>query len=64
MDEKVCINPMGRVCARLQEVDVADGRERGVEYLSEGGTVNEKEVVVRRCPAKAHAPHGGEDPVK
>ena len=67
MDEKLCINgPMCRVCtrvrvcSRVQEVDVADGRERGVEYLS----VNKSEVVVERCPAKAHAPHGGVGPVK
>ena len=32
-NEKLCINPMGGVSARLQEVDVADGWERGVEYL-------------------------------
>ena len=50
---------MGGVSARLQEVDVADGRERGVEYLC----VNESKVVLERCPAKAHAPHGGEGSV-
>ena len=62
VDEKVCINPMGRVCTRVQEVDVADGRERGVEYLFV--SVSESEVVRLWRPAKAHATHGGEDPVK
>jgi len=60
MDEKGFDHgPMGRVCTRVQEVDVADGRQRGMEYLS----VNKREVVVEWCPAKAHAPHGGVGPV-
>ena len=69
MDEKLCINgPMCRVCtrvrvcSRVQEVDVADGRERGAEYLLV--SVSESEVVSERRPAKAHATVGGEGSVK
>ena len=64
MDEKGFVHdPIARVChirACNEFVDVADGRERGVEYLF----VNKSEVVVEWCPAKAHAPHGGVGPVK
>ena len=64
MDEKVCLHEHRHHMEPKWLIgwpfDVADGRERGVEYLF----VNKSEVVLERCPAKAHAPHGGEDPVK
>ena len=67
MDEKGFIHdPVGRVCLIRdcgdEVVGVADGRERGVEYLLV--SVSESEVVSLWRPAKAHATHGGEGPVK